>query len=266
MTSPIIQGRGSPTWIFVHGGFCGQEDWSEQVRDFSADFRVITLDLPGHGGEPLPAVADVPSLARVLNSLCERQGAADTILVGHSLGCRVVLEAYGQSPANIACIVLIEGERLAVNDPEAVIAGLHSHAASIGLQNLLRVSYEAGLGNRVDDRTRLHVLSRLERIDPNYALALISNTARWDAAQAPRALSAVDVPLLALQTTYLAPDGMRRSIESEAQSPWLQFVKEQVRSASVDILRGAGHFPMIDSAREVNLRLRRFAASLVEAR
>lgn len=45
----LTYGVGSPTLVFVHGISCDQSYWKKQVIPFSRDFRVVTVDLAGHG-------------------------------------------------------------------------------------------------------------------------------------------------------------------------------------------------------------------------
>ena len=48
------KGAGSKTVIFVHGWTCDETSWENQVPVFSKNYRVITLDLPGHGKSGAP--------------------------------------------------------------------------------------------------------------------------------------------------------------------------------------------------------------------
>src|SRR5215475_5154359 len=47
-------GTGSKTVILVHGWTCDDTTWESQVPVLSKQYRVLTLDLPGHGKSPLP--------------------------------------------------------------------------------------------------------------------------------------------------------------------------------------------------------------------
>ena len=43
------EGHGEPAIVFIHGWTCDHTHWRFQVPEFSKWFRVITIDLPGHG-------------------------------------------------------------------------------------------------------------------------------------------------------------------------------------------------------------------------
>ncbi len=49
-----VRGNGPKTIVFVHGWTCDESSWSEQVPVFEKNYRVITLDLPGHGKSGSP--------------------------------------------------------------------------------------------------------------------------------------------------------------------------------------------------------------------
>src|ERR1700687_2196101 len=49
-----ISGQGFPL-VFVHGFTTTSEFWKEQAEEFSKSYRVIRINLPGHGASPSPA-------------------------------------------------------------------------------------------------------------------------------------------------------------------------------------------------------------------
>src|SRR5438552_7383570 len=48
------KGSGKEAVILVHGWTCDETSWDFQVPDLSRNYRVITLDLPGHGKSDPP--------------------------------------------------------------------------------------------------------------------------------------------------------------------------------------------------------------------
>src|SRR5579885_2846828 len=90
----VIAGPPTRPVVFVHGFGCGLTDWDSQVAHLSPRHLTVAVDLRGHGRSPGPAVAcsierygaDVAELMRALS-------LPPAVLVGHSLGCRVVTEA-----------------------------------------------------------------------------------------------------------------------------------------------------------------------------
>jgi pimeloyl-ACP methyl ester carboxylesterase len=69
---------------------------------------VFSIDLPGFGGMPKPAVsASVPVMARALGELLTRLGVEQAVLIGHSMGSQWVTELAAQRPALARSVVLI---------------------------------------------------------------------------------------------------------------------------------------------------------------
>ncbi len=53
-------GKGPKTVILVHGWTCDETAWSEQVPALAGQYRVVTLDLPGHGKSGCPRMESSP--------------------------------------------------------------------------------------------------------------------------------------------------------------------------------------------------------------
>jgi pimeloyl-ACP methyl ester carboxylesterase len=108
----FVGGRG-PALVLVHGLGGAASNWVELAPALSRSYRVLALDLPGHGGSsPLPAAPSLTPLADVVAAVAEREGLFPAAVVGHSFGGLVAL-------------------RLALRRPDAVRALLLASAAGI---------------------------------------------------------------------------------------------------------------------------------------
>jgi pimeloyl-ACP methyl ester carboxylesterase len=82
-----ISGQGLPL-VFVHGFTTTSEFWREQAEEFSKAYRVIRINLPGHGASPAPTsrsycIEDfVEDVARVFRELSIEKA----VLIGLSMG------------------------------------------------------------------------------------------------------------------------------------------------------------------------------------
>ena len=89
-----VHGSGEPALVFVHGWSCNQSYWDEQVKTFSPKYKVVTLDLAGHGlsghnRKNYTMQLFGADIAAVVNKLKLKK----IILVGHSMGGAAVIEA-----------------------------------------------------------------------------------------------------------------------------------------------------------------------------
>ena len=81
---------------------------------------VATLDQRGHGRSALPVEADysIAACAQDVRACLDVLGMERAVLVGHSWGASVALEAAVRSPDRVSAIVLIDGGAWAM--PETV--------------------------------------------------------------------------------------------------------------------------------------------------
>ena len=75
--------------------------------------------------------------------------------------------------------------------------------------------------------------------------------ARWDAENMERALAAVKVPLLVIQSTFLNAERKRVALKAGETTPWLDLVRRQAPHAQIEIIPGMGHFPQLEAPQAV---------------
>lgn len=90
------QGAGQPI-LLVHGWLCSCRFWQKNVPELANEFRVVTVDLRGHGNSSKTlAGLTIAQYARDVRQVVEHLGLQDVVLVGWSLGGPVVLSYYEQ--------------------------------------------------------------------------------------------------------------------------------------------------------------------------
>ena len=91
-------GQGQPI-VFLHGFTESQKIWNHFVRVLSKEFRVITIDLPGHGKSE--CIADIHTMelqAQVVHAVLKSTDVKTSILIGHSMGGYVTLAFAREYP------------------------------------------------------------------------------------------------------------------------------------------------------------------------
>jgi non-heme chloroperoxidase len=90
------QGKGQ-TIILVHGWTCSSKFWQKNVPELAKEFRVVALDLRGHGNSSKTLTGHtIAQYARDVRAIVERLDLRGFTLVGWSLGGPVVLSYYEQ--------------------------------------------------------------------------------------------------------------------------------------------------------------------------
>lgn len=257
----IRSGAGAPPLALVHGFACAHDDWRAQVEHFSPRHDVVACDLRGHGETPgRPHECTIAHFGGDVAALAANLELRGAVLVGHSMGCRVVVEAARLDPERVAGLVLIDGSLMGTGDPAQAEAAMRQTLATIGYaafaEALFRQMFLA------ESPVSRAVVARARALPADVGSNLFPNMVRWDIEQMPAALSAVRVPLLVIQSTYVNAERQRASMKAGQTTPWLDLVRAKVPAARIEIIPDAGHFPQIENPGEVNRLLDGFLRSL----
>jgi pimeloyl-ACP methyl ester carboxylesterase len=86
--------------------------WDYVGEYFSRDHKVVIWDYRGHGASGRPADATTMSMAAVADDLArvlDANGIDRAVLLGHSMGCQVILEFYRLFPKRVTGLVPMLG-------------------------------------------------------------------------------------------------------------------------------------------------------------
>ena len=255
-------GSGSEPIVFVHGYGCGRSDWQQQVSAFSRDFRVLTVDLPGHCTSTRQIIdCRVENLGDHVAHLLTSLDFRNVTLVGHSMGCRVVMKAAFAAPTRIANVVLVDGSWIGTGDAKALETQAKTVFHEKGFVPTIRHLFNEMF---LDDRhreLRERMVARAEGLDPNLGTNLFGSLVAWDAEHSATTLSALACRVLVIQSTYLNAERQRVALRPGESTPWLDLVRTRRPDAMVETISEVGHFTMIESAERVNTLIRSFIAN-----
>ena len=106
-----------PDLVLLHGFTEASHIWSDFADAMQEEFRVITIDLPGHGKSE--CIADVHSMelmADVVKAVLDHLDVKNCVMVGHSMGGYVTLAFSKAFPGVLKGIGLFHSTSLADND------------------------------------------------------------------------------------------------------------------------------------------------------
>lgn len=246
------KGAGSPPIVFVHGFGCARSDWDEQVAHFSATHETVAVDLGGHGTSPgtlshTKIEAHGQDVADLLNEL----QLTPAVLVGHSMGCRVVMEAAARAPDRAKALVLVDGSRLGEAGSRSY-EGRAKALAEMGYTNAAKAAFGQMFGPDYDAAKKQAIIDRAVARDPAIAGPLFADIGRYDSQSMDQTLANVRVPMLAIQSTETRPDGRRLPLLPGQTTPYLEMIRERIKNVAIDIVPGIGHFPQLERPVETN--------------
>lgn len=103
------QGTG-PALVLIHGSNSSLHTWEGWVQELSDDFRVISLDLPGHGltGPDPISRYDWISMAKIVNQLTQKLGTDTFSIAGNSMGGAIAWNYTLLYPEKIENLILLD--------------------------------------------------------------------------------------------------------------------------------------------------------------
>jgi len=120
-----VHGTGAPALVFVHGWSCDRTYWAGQLAPFSRKYRVVAIDLAGHG-ESGRGRTDwtISAFGNDVAAVVEKLALPRVILVGHSMGGDVITEAARRLRGRVVGLIWVDtyGELGSSRSPEKVEA------------------------------------------------------------------------------------------------------------------------------------------------
>ena len=105
----VLGPDGAPAIVLLHGSGASTHSWRAVMDLAASDFRVVALDLPGHGHSPRQRGArpNLPNVARAVAQALERLDCAPTCIAGHSAGAAVAVQMTLSEGVRPAALVLV---------------------------------------------------------------------------------------------------------------------------------------------------------------
>lgn len=100
---------GAPALLLVHGSAASSRSWEALVPLLTPSHRVIRIDLPGHGrsAEPVGRGYETEHQAQALGAALDRLHVERVTVVGHSSGGYAATSLAEQRPELVAALVLV---------------------------------------------------------------------------------------------------------------------------------------------------------------
>lgn len=232
---------GAPTLVFVHGWSNDRSYWSGQLQPFAQEFRVVAVDLAGHGesGFGQRTAWTMQAFGGDVTAVVEKLGLQRVILIGHSMGGDVIVEAARRLPGRVAGLVWVDTHRQLGTAPtpeeiRTMAAPFHTSFAAT-TRAFVRGMFLPNADSSLVERVALDMSSA----PPVVAIATMESAISFDS-EIPRALQELKLPVVAINPDYRPTD-----VESMQRS-----------GVEVVLMSGVGHFLMMEDPERFNTLLR----------
>jgi pimeloyl-ACP methyl ester carboxylesterase len=231
-----VHGGGSPALVFVHGWSCDRTYWKAQVAPFAAKYKVVTIDLAGHGESGKQRSAwTIESFGEDVATVVRELDLEQVIIIGHSMGGDIAVEAARRLPTRVKGFVWVDiyselGTYRTDEQIEAFIAPFRD--------SFKERAYELVKGMfppDADDTLVEYVATNMSSAPKTIALATMKSAITFEP-NVTASLLEVNVPGVAITPARVITDtvSMRRY------------------GFSVFPMPGVGHFPMMEKPEDFN--------------
>jgi pimeloyl-ACP methyl ester carboxylesterase len=245
-----VRGAGETALVFVHGWACDRSFWHEQLDAFSNDYRVVSLDLGGHGWSGAERETwSVAGLAGDVRTVVEGLGLERVILIGHSLGGPVSLLAARRMPGRVVGVVGVDTLHDAELAPPEGMAEQMARQFEADFEGTMAAAVRSMFPEEADPALVEWVISKASAVNQEAILAILRDAPNFDLKES---LSAVNVPVRCVNATPRTQGGFKTAVETNRAYADFDAV----------VMEGVGHFLMLERPEEFNARLREILAEL----
>jgi pimeloyl-ACP methyl ester carboxylesterase len=256
------QGKGQ-TIILVHGWTCSSKFWQKNVPELAKEFRVVALDLRGHGNSSKTLTGHtIAQYARDVRAIVERLDLRGFILVGWSLGGPVVLSYYEQfnTDGRLKALGLIDSDPFPFSQADWNNHPLKNYNfdamnTTFGMLAADQKKFATAFTGRMfkqkpSDADVDWVVTELTKTPPWIAIAIYSDFVMSDYA---KALPDVKIPLIVFAAdSGVYPKGIAMGKALASQAPHGKFVP----------VEDGGHMLFYEQPQEFNTALAGFVKEL----
>jgi len=247
-----VAGAGETALVFVHGGLADRTFFDGQLAALGDRYRVIALDLAGHGESGTDRKAwGLPQFGTDVKAVVEAENLTRVVLFGNSLGGPAAVEAALLLPGRVLGVVGIDtfqdlGHPQTPEDARLAAEETRKRAEAFrdDYQGAMKGMMKALFHADADPTLVAETEQRMLKTSSAVAYAMLSGVIDYDWQGPARRLT---VPL--------------RAINGDLYPTDIEAARKVKADFDAIVMTDAGHYPMLERPEEFN----RHVAAVVEA-
>jgi pimeloyl-ACP methyl ester carboxylesterase len=240
-------GAGETALVFVHGGLADRSFYDGQLRAFAERFRVIALDLAGHGESGADRKKwGIPEFGADIKAVVAAEKLKRVILFGNSLGGPAAVEAALILPGIVIGVVGVDTFQRLDYTYAPDEARQRAEAFRADYPGSMKAMVKALFHADTDPALVADAERRMMKTSPATAYAMFMGMAGYDMAASLRRLT---VPL--------------RAINGDLYETDVQANRKIIAGFDAVIMKHVGHYPMLEKPDEFNRNVAGIAEELL---
>lgn len=226
------QGQGAPALVFIHGWSCDAGYWDAQVEHFASAHRVVAINLAGHGASGVERTAyTMEAFGGDVAAVLRKLELKDAILIGHSMGGAVIVEAALAEPGRVAGLVGVDNfQNVDLKLPQATVDGYLAQFEADFTPNV--TAWVLGMfPANADSALAAGIAADMASAPPKVGLSAMRELLTWYyGGRAHERLAQLKVPLMC--------------VNADLHPTLVEPIKALVPGYQLRVLPGRGHFLM----------------------
>ncbi len=248
--SYTLQGKGEPAIVFVHCWCCDKGYWKDQIPHFAKKHTVVAIDLAGHGDSGLGrADWTVAAFAADVAAVVEALKLEKAILVGHSMGGPVSLEAARLMPKRVIGVIGVDtfqdfGRTIPAEQQKQYLAAFQADFPGV-TDRFVRSMFPAG----ADTALVARIAADMASAPPEVGIGAMKSMLGYDPAPAASAIK-----------------GPIRAVNADLWPTNVEGNRKIAPSFAVKLMPGRGHFVQIEDPAAFNRLLEETIAEIASGK
>ena len=226
------KGTGNKTLLFIHGYGCNSKYWWAQLQHFSKNYRVISIDLGGHGESGTNRNDyTMANFGGDVVAVMNEENIKQSYLIGHSMGGPVALEAAVVLQDRVTAII-------GVDTFHNIAKGPASPFVKLMVNTMFRFKQSSSTNDAVTKQFREDanldlknwVSQKAETTDPRASRGSLSSIIAMDY---PTQLKKINVPIITLNSRFW--------MDTEVEEGHKEYSKYEV-----SFIDEVGHYVMME--------------------